>query len=189
MEKTAIFQYPVIDIIQKRWSPVLFDGKTISEQQANTLVEAAMWAPSAYNEQPWRYIVAHKGSEKFDKILAALIEFNHAWAKEASLLVVSLAKKIYSHDGKPNYHYMYDTGAANAFMINQATSMGIFSHSMGGIYYDKMRELFAIPEELEICSVIAFGYHSEASGANEQLLQREQQPRMRKAMKDVVLHK
>ncbi|MDP4685618.1 MAG: nitroreductase family protein, partial [Salibacteraceae bacterium] len=127
---------PVHSFITKRWSARSFAEKPISESELNTLIEAASWAASSMNEQPWHYLIAKKGSASFQKMVDCLMAGNQPWAKNASVLLLSLARKNFASNGKPNRHAMHDVGAANTTLLLQAANMDIYGHMMGGYHHD-----------------------------------------------------
>src|SRR3954447_8274834 len=124
---------PLDPAIRDRWSPRAFSDQSVSKESLRTLLEAARWAPSSSNEQPWRFIVVRKEeTEQFAKFVSVLVERNQMWAKNAAVLLLSLGKKTNTKTGKPNRFHMYDTGAAAVTLCIQATSMGMEAHQMGG---------------------------------------------------------
>jgi nitroreductase len=173
-------------VIAGRWSPRGFSDRTISADDLRTIFSAAIWAASSYNEQPWRFIVGRRGDATFRKILDCLGEFNQVWASSAAALVLSLAKKTFSHSGAPNRFAMHDTGAATATLTLQAIALGIHSHGMGGFDADKARAAFNIPVDFEIGAVTALGYLGDASQLPENYQKQEIAPRSRKALQEVV---
>lgn len=152
--------HPIHDLIKNRWSPRAFAEKTVESEKIDSLLEAARWAPSSFNEQPWRYVVGIKGDETHAKLTECLVEGN-AWAKAAPVLMLSVAKKLFDRNQKPNRHYLHDTGAASTIMALQATELGLFIHQMAGYDLDKARELFHIDETYEPAAMIAIGYPPE----------------------------
>lgn len=187
MVKANIFQHSIMEAITNRRSTVIFGDAGISDNNMQLLLEAASLAPSAYNEQPWQYLYAMRGTPIFDTILSTLAIPNQEWAKHAAVLVVSLSRKYLARNGEPNFHHLYDTGAANAFMMLQAESLGIGSHTMGGFNREMLRKSFSIPDDIEIASVIAFGYRSsDMKNRPENLVLREQMPRKRKASAEMI---
>jgi nitroreductase len=185
--KIANTENPVYDLIRKRWSPRAFNGEPISEKELNTIFESASWAFSSMNYQPWRYIYAHRSDENnFSLLLDCLVPFNQEWAKNASALILSLAKKKYD-DGKQNLLSLHDLGAANATLALQAQSMGIYSHFMGGFDKNKtVQNLKIESEEYEPVAFIALGYIDSPEKLNEKLLKRETAPRIRKPVSEIV---
>jgi nitroreductase len=185
MQKKAITTYPVIDLIRERWSPRCFSSAAISDTDMNTLLEAASWSFSSGNLQPWFYYYAHRGTPGFDKIVGGLSAGNQIWAKEAAVLMVSLAKKE-RDPGKPNVKSNHDLGAANMLLILQAVSMGMFGHPMGG--YDAatlIAELNIDPAVYEPVACIALGYPGDPEQLEESLKLREYAARTRKGIGEI----
>jgi nitroreductase len=146
------------NIITKRKSIRDFNSSELDEEVISTLFEAARRAPSAFNEQPWRFILADRSNkEEFDSMLDVLFEKNREWAKNASLLVIVLSKKILSKNNQLNKHYMYDTASAVANLTFQANSLDLYVHQMGG--FDKLKtiEKYLVPDEYEPVVVLAVG--------------------------------
>lgn len=188
MTKEINTQLDLIDVIKKRWSPRAFDGnKMIEIEKLNKIFEAARWAPSCSNEQPWRFIIGRKDKGyEHQKILNCLDESNQVWAKYAPLLVIVCSKKTFTHNNKINDWNEYDTGQAVAFMILQAMNEGIFAHQMAGINKDKIIEDFNIPEDFQPISVIAFGYLGDKNLLPEHLREREDKEQTRYPLSKLV---
>jgi len=180
--------YPIHSLLQKRKSGRAFEAKEISNDVLNRLLEAAKWAPSSYNEQPWRFLVTKRETAAFDLLLGSLMEANQVWAKNASALVIALSKKTFNRNDKPNRHYAYDLGSAVAHLSIQATEEGLNIRQMGGYDPQKVKENFSIPEELEAFAVLAIGYPSATPEKvlNEQYLQMELAPQTRKEQDEFV---
>jgi nitroreductase len=143
MQKPALSDSPVHELIRDRWSPRSFADKAIPEEMLRSLFEAARWAPSSNNEQPWAYLVATKDDPvNFNKILGALVEFNASWARNATALAIAVAKKTFAKSGAPNRNAEYDTGAATALLSVEATAHGLAVHQMAGFDPEKAREAF-----------------------------------------------
>ncbi|MBI3123976.1 MAG: nitroreductase family protein [Ignavibacteriales bacterium] len=185
MIKEAKTEHKVHELIKKRWSARSFSEKEITQEELDTILEAAGWAFSAMNYQPWRYIYAFKkDSENFSKLADCLAGSNKTWAKEASVLIMSLAKKNYDN-GVPNKAALHDVGAANATLILQAVSMNIYGHLMGGFDKQKAIELFNIDiTEYEPIVFIALGYLDTPEKLEEPFKTREVTPRTRKAISE-----
>ncbi len=185
MIKEAKTEHKVHELIKKRWSARSFSEKEITQVELDTILEAAGWAFSAMNYQPWRYIYAFKkDSENFSKLADCLTGSNRIWAKEASVLIMSLAKKNYD-DGVLNKSALHDVGAANATLMLQATSMNIYGHLMGGFDKEKAVELFNIDKaEYEPVVFIALGYLDKPEKLKEPFKTREVTPRTRKAISE-----
>lgn len=149
---------PIHELLERRFSPREFTEEPVPRETIRRLLEAARWAPSSFNEQPWRFIVASKESPReFDALLACLGEKNQEWAKEAPLLMLSVAKKTFTRNDKPNRHSWHDVGLAVSQLIVQATHEGLYVHQMAGFDADEARETYAIPEEFEPVAAIAIG--------------------------------
>ena len=181
LRKHASTEFPVIDLITKRWSPRAFSHKPILKQDLNTLFEAASWAASSRNEQPWRYIYAiRKNREEFDRIHSCLTEGNQDWTIDAPVLMICLAEKLFSETGKVNPHSQHDLGSANTTLLLQARSMHIFGHMMAGFKKEKTIETFHIPNHLEPVCFMALGYLGNARTLNDKNLESELSSRKRK---------
>lgn len=153
---------PIHELLQKRFSPRNFEDRTVSKETIRTLIEAARWAPSSWNEQPWRFIVANQDDpDEFDKLLECLVPGNREWAKTAPVLMLSAAKLTFTKNDKPNRHAYHDVGLAVSQLIVQATALGLYVHQMAGFDVDKARETYAIPEGFDPVAAIAIGYSSE----------------------------
>ena len=187
MIKTAVTRLPVIDLIKNRWSARAFSDQNLSEEHLLTLVEAASWAPSSINEQPWRYRYGLKGTVAFDQMWECLLIGNQPWAKNAAALVLCTAKKTFAKNGNPNRHALHDTGMANAFLMLQATQMGIYGHIMAGYDPAKLRETFQLSEDEEDVCIIALGFLGSPEQLDEPFRTREVTPRSRRAVEDFVL--
>jgi nitroreductase len=173
-------------VIAHRWSPRAFADKPVSSDDLKKIFEAARWAASSFNEQPWRFLVGRKGDETYKKIFDTLVEFNQGWAKSAPVLVLSAAKKTFTHNGSPNNYGVHDTGAATATLTLQATALGLHTHGMAGFDTAKARAAFNIPDDFEIGAVTAIGYLGDAETLPEGLKTQETAPRSRKPLEEVV---
>ncbi len=176
----------VPDLILKRWSPRAFADKEVQDGDLERLFVAASWAASSFNEQPWRFFLGRRGDETYKKIFDSLVEFNQAWAKSAPVLILSIGKKTFSHNGAPNGYALHDTGAATAYLSLQATALGFHTHSMAGFDKDLARASFGIPSDYEIGAVTAVGYFGDPSILPEQMQQTEAAPRSRKPVSEFV---
>jgi nitroreductase len=179
---------PVHELIRNRWSPRAFADKPVSEEVLRSLFEAARWAPSSNNEQPWAYIVATKeDKENFHKILGTLVEFNQGWAKNASALAIAVVKLAFAKNQAPNRNAQYDTGAATALLSVEATARGLVVHQMAGFDPEKARKTFGIPEGWDAIAAIAIGYPGSPDSLPPKLKDRELAPRTRKPIREFVM--
>jgi nitroreductase len=188
MHKPAPIDFPVHELIRDRWSPRSFADKVIPEEVLRSLFEAARWAPSSNNEQPWAYIVATKDDKvNFNKILGTLVEFNASWAKNAAALAIAVAELTFAKTHAPNRNAQYDTGAATAFLSVEATARGLAVHQMAGFDPDRARQAFAIPEGWEALAAIAIGYPGSPDALPPKLRDRELAPRTRKPIREFAM--
>lgn len=186
MENPTKNKYPVYPLIKMRWSPRAFSDKPVEKEKLQSLFEAARWAPSSMNEQPWRFIVGQKGEATWEKIHDSLVEFNQRWAIQAPVLVVNLAKKTFTYKGRDNTTFMYDTGQAVAFLIIEAVNQGLVAHQMGGFHAEKISELFGIPEDFLPISVTAIGYQGDPMQLPEDMIKPEFRERERRTLNEQV---
>jgi nitroreductase len=188
MQKPAPSDFPVHQLIRDRWSPRAFADKAIPKDVLRSLFEAARWAPSSNNEQPWAYLVATKDhKENFDKMLGVLVEFNAGWAKSAAVLALAIAKLTFAQNNAPNRNGQYDTGAASAWLTVEATSQGLAVHQMAGFDPEKARQAFGIPAGWEAIAALAFGYPGDPDSLPQKLKDRELAPRTRKPLSEFVM--
>ena len=185
--KKAKTDYPIHPLIANRWSPRVFSDQELSDQDLNRLFEAARWAASSNNYQPWRFIVTKKGTAAYQKAFDCLAEFNQGWV-DSPILVLAGFKKEFDK-GKENFHALHDLGLALGNLSIQAEHMGIALHHMAGLNWKKVHEIFSVPEGYHIATAIAIGY----TGGNindlpEDLQQQERAPRKRKPQKDFVFY-
>jgi nitroreductase len=159
MEKPAETQYPIEEILRRRWSPRAFSDRPVEPEKLQSLFEAARWAPSCFNEQPWSFIVASKQKpDEHARLLSCLVEGNQRWASKAPVLMVSVAKLNFDKTGKPNRHAFHDVGLAMGNMLVQATALGLFVHQMAGFSPEKVREIYGVPDGFEPVAAMAIGY-------------------------------
>lgn len=188
MEKPAITALDIHPVIKNRWSPRSFSDKAVSSEQLQRILEAARWAPSSFNEQPWRFIVGIKGDETYSKLYDCLVEFNQIWAGNAPVLVLAIGKKT-SAKGEENTVYQYDVGQSMAYITLQAEAEGLKSHQMGGFSKTKARDLFNIPEDFNPMVMSAIGYQDEPEKLKPDFANMEKQPRARKPLSELVFSK
>jgi len=187
MEKPAQTTYPIHDLIRRRWSPRAFSDRMVEPEKLQSLFEAARWAPSCFNDQPWRFIVCTKQNpEAHARLVGCLADANVPWAKNAPVLILSVAKAAFSHNDKPNRHALHDVGMAIENLIIQAMALGLWVHQMAGYDAAKARQVFAIPEGYEPVAAIAIGYEGDPQNLPDPLRERELGPRSRKPLSDLV---
>ncbi len=187
--KSSELEHPVLEVIATRRSSRAYASNPIDKEKIDALFEAARWAPSSMNEQPWAYLYATKDQpELYNKILDALLESNRLWAQEAPLLIMSMARKTHARNGAINSAARYDTGAANAFLSLQATQFGLNVHQMGGFDRQKAMLNLNIPDTHEPIVIMAIGYLGDAENLPENLKQRETAPRERYTQKYFVMN-
>jgi nitroreductase len=187
LERKAETSVPIHELLSERWSPRAFDNRAVEPEKLRSLVEAARWAASSYNAQPWYFIVATKDDpENFNRVLESFVEFNRGWAKSAPVVGLSVAGLKFENNGEPNRHAFHDVGQAAANLALQATSLGLQIHQMAGILPDKARQLFSIPDGYEAVAGFALGYPGDPASLPDQLRQRELAPRVRKPVTSFV---
>lgn len=187
LNKKAKTQYIVNDLITNRWSPRAFKDEAIPDESLFTLLEAASWAASSMNEQPWRFIYARKGEEAFGKIASALMDGNK-WATEAPVLIATVIKKTFVRNGKPNSSAKHDLGLAIGNLSIQATDLGIGLHQMGGFTPNLISEQFELTDDFEPITIIALGYFGNPENLSDQLKERELAERTRKSLSEIAFH-
>jgi len=188
LEKPAETENPVHELIQRRWSPRAFAARAIEPEKLRSVLEAARWAASCFNEQPWSFIVAAKETEgdAYERLLSCLVEANALWAGRAPVLMISIARLTFARNDKPNRHAFHDVGQAAAHLALQAAALGLAVHQMAGFDVSKAREQFNIPEGFEPVAAIALGYPGEPEDLPEDLRAKELGPRARRPLEEFV---
>jgi len=187
MEKPATPDHEIIEPLRQRWSPRAFDQRSVEPEKIRALLEAARWAPSGYNDQPWRFIVARReDSASFERLAACLMPMNQTWAAKAPVLMLSVARLAFGHDDRPNRHALHDVGLAVGQLLAQATALGLAVHQMGGFDPQQARHAFQIPEGFEPVAAIAVGYPGEPEQLEDALRERELGPRVRRSQREFV---
>ena len=188
MQKPAPSDFPVHELIRERWSPRAFADKPVPRDVLRSIFEAARWAPSSNNEQPWAYMVASRDDKaSFEKMLSVLVEFNANWAKTAPVLALAVAELAFAKNNVPNRNAQYDTGAATALLSVEATARGLAVHQMAGFDPEKARHVFGIPAGWEAIAAIAIGYPGDPASLPQPLKDREMAPRTRKPINEFVM--
>ena len=186
-ERVAETSVPLLVVLAARWSPRAVDPSVpVEEDQLVAALEAARWSPSASNTQPWRFIVARRGTELHAKIDDALIGFNREWAGSAQVLIAAYAEET-DADGNVRPWAQYDLGQAIAHLSVQAHADGLFVHQMGGVEREALRVLPGVEDRYTPVSVIALGELGDASSLSEKLQEREAAPRVRRPLSDTVI--
>lgn len=179
------FNYEILEEIKKRWSPRAFDNsKNVKGEDIMALIEAARYAPSCFNEQPWKFIIADN-EEKLQKMRSVLTASNQVWANKAPVLMLILSRKTFELDGKDNYWNMFDAGCAWGFLSLEATRRGIMTHAMGGFNKASAKSIFKISEEYNPITVVAVGYYGDPDELPQDLLEKEK-PGIRKSANEEI---
>jgi nitroreductase len=188
MLRPAPTEFPVNELIRNRWSPRAFSDKAIPPEVLGSLFEAARWAPSSSNEQPWAFLVATREDRvNFEKSLEALVEFNANWVKHAYVAGFAVSELNFAKTGSPNRNAFYDTGAAMALLSMEATSRGLFVHQMAGFDPEMVRKNFVVPAGWEAIAAFAIGYPGDPNSLPEPYRSRENAPRTRKPLAEFVM--
>lgn len=185
--KKATTDHPIHELLAERWSPYGFRDRPVSQDDLRSLFEAARWAPSSYNEQPWRYIVATKDNPgEFKRLLSCLVEANQAWAKAAPVLALGVVSLRFSRNNKENRAAVHDLGLAAGNLLVEATARGLSVHQMIGILPGKAREIYGLPEGFEAWTALAIGYSANPDDLPDVLKERDLMPRQRKPLSAFV---
>ena len=187
MKKTAPTDHPVHALIADRWSPYGFSARPIPPAELRSILEAARWAPSSYNDQPWIYLLATKAdAEQHGVLVSCLVEGNRGWATTAPVLLLGLTRRISARNGEPNAACEHDLGLASANLSLEATSRGISVHQMSGILRDRIREVFSLPDDITPVTALALGYCAAHGDVPENLVDRHTRPRERRALASFI---
>jgi len=187
MEKPADVHFPIHDLLSRRWSPRAFATRPVEAEKIQRLLEAARWAPSCFNEQPWVFIMATTNQPTDHvKLLNCLVDGNQVWAKRAPLLMITVAKEHFDHNGQPNRHAFHDVGLAVGNLVVQATAMDLVVHQMGGILPEAIRDSYSLPSGYEPVTGLAIGYPGDLNTLPEEIRERERAPRSRKSVQEFV---
>jgi len=178
-------QYPVDELFLDRWSPRAMSGEGLSDEELMTLFEAARWAPSSYNNQPWRILYARRDTGQWETFFNLLVEGNQSWAKDAAALLLFISKETFDFNGQPYPTHSFDTGAAWENLALQATMLGLVTHGMQGFDYERARAELNIPEGFRVEAMIAAGRPGDPAQLPESLRAREA-PSGRKALSEIT---
>ena len=186
ISKIANTDFPIHNLIARRWSARAFSTKTVEKSKLLSILEAARWAPSSRNEQPWRYIVfTDENPEKLNIARSVLLEINN-YAKRAPILICAITKKYYSDNGIYNKLHFHDLGAADENMFLESFNQGLIMHEMGGFDRDKARRVFNVPDEYEIGIMVAIGYQDSHDILPERYKEKAFSPRERKSLSEIA---
>ena len=187
MRKPAPADRPIHPLLAERWSPYAFTREGVVEDDLLALFEAARWAASSYNEQPWRFIVARREEPAaFAKVLSCLVPFNQGWAGHAPVLALGLVQTLRPGDGSPNAAAQHDLGLAAASLTVEATHRGLAVHQMSGIVADRIRDAWALPDDVLPLTALAIGYAASLAATPEDLRDRQRRPRERRCLPGFV---
>jgi len=185
--KRADAEFPIHEVLASRYSPFVFEDRDIPPADLRSIFEAARWAPSSFNEQPWRYVLAPKNvPEEFARMLSCLTDSNQQWAKSAAVLALAITRIVFSRNGKPNRMAFHDLGWATATLTYEAVSRGIYVHPMAGILPDRARELYSVPPEFEVVTGLALGYQVPPERVPSEWQQKELAGRSRRPQAETV---
>jgi nitroreductase len=169
--------HPIDPLFLERWSPRAFDGSKLSDTELFTILEAARWAPSSFNHQPWRFVYAHRESAHWERFVGLLLPFNAMWARHAAVLLFILSDTMIQlprdKEQSLSHSHSFDAGAAWAFMALQATRLGIHTHGMAGVDFDRARKELSIPDSFRIEAAIAIGRLGDKSKLPPEMQGRE----------------
>lgn len=186
-DKKASTDYPIHELLAERWSPYGFEDRPVAQADLRSLFEAARWAASSYNEQPWSFFVATKENPvEFAQLLSCLVEGNQVWAKAAPVLALGVVSLRFSRNNKDNRAAVHDLGLAAGNLVVEATVRGLCVHQMIGILPDRAREVYHIPEHSEAWTGMAIGYKSDPAKLPDALKERDLTPRQRKPLSQFV---
>jgi nitroreductase len=185
-EKTRKSTFEINSIILNRWSPRSFTGQELDDKELFSLFEAARWAPSSFNNQPWRFIYAKRNSPHWNLLFGLLADGNKPWCSNASVLVVIVSKKTFDYNGKPSITHKFDAGAAWENLAIQAVAQGLATHGMQGFDYERAKKELGVPDDYEVMAMVAIG----KKGPKEKLpddLQKKEAPNDRKPLSEIVM--
>lgn len=186
-QKQARPDHPIHELIAQRWSPYAFADRPVSDADLRSLFEAARWAASSYNEQPWTYILATKAdADAFARLHSCLVEGNRGWTAAVPVLAIGCTSLRFARNGQPNPAAIHDLGLASATLTFEATARGLVVHQMIGILPDTARELYRIPEGVQPVTGLAIGYAADPAALPEKYRERDLAPRPRKPLSEFV---
>ena len=187
-EETVIRKatYPIDSLFLNRWSPRSMTGEELDDNKIMTLFEAARWAPSSFNNQPWRFIYAKRNTQYWDRIFNLLLEGNKKWASNAAVLVVVVSRKNFEYNDQYSITHQYDAGAAWENLALQASLKGLVAHGMQGFDYESARKALEVPDNFDVMAMIAIGKRGSKDKLPEDL-QKKELPNDRKPLNEIVM--
>ena len=185
--KLASTDHPIQELFARRWSPYFYETRSVPDADLRAVFEAARWAPSSYNEQPWRFIVAdRRNAEEFGAALGCLWDANKGWAQSAPILIFGVYSRFFALNGTANRAAEHDLGLATENLILEATARGLHAHPMIGVHPDKVKACYGIPDGYETLTALALGYKADPSDSVPVLKERDSTPRTRKRQDEFV---
>ncbi len=178
--------YEIAPLILNRWSPRALSGEELTDDELMPLFEAGRWAPSSYNAQLWRFLYAKRDTTHWDVFFDFLVEGNKGWAKNASVLVVVISRKNFEYNEQPAVTHVFDAGAAWENLALEATRRGLVAHGMEGFDYAKARKVLQIPDNYDVCAMIAIGKRGRKEDLPEKY-QAGEQPNDRRPLNEIVI--
>ena len=179
-------EHDITPLILNRWSPRALSGEEISDKELMALFEAARWAPSSYNNQPWRFIYAKRNTPHWNKLFSLMVEFNQNWTKNAAVLIVVTSKNTFDHNGKPSRTHSFDTGSAWENLALEATHRGLVTHGMEGFDYDRAKKELEIPNDYTVEAMIAIGKRGKMEDLPADM-QKNEKPSTRRPLREIVM--
>ncbi len=187
MDKPAPTSESIHALLKRRFSPLAFSSEPVTADVLRRIFEAARWAPSSFNEQPWRFVLARREDEEsFERLLDCVIDKNREWAAAAPVLALSVARTTFAGSGQPNRHALHDVGLAVCQLTTQATALGVAVHQIAGFDVEAARAAFAVPEPFEPVAVLAIGYPGDPDALPAKLREKERAARRRMPLTDLV---
>jgi nitroreductase len=186
LENSRTPGYAISSLILNRWSPRAMSSEELADEELMSLFEAARWAPSSFNNQPWRFVYAKRNTEHWDGLFGLLVDFNKSWAKDAGALVVIASRKNFEYNESPSPTHQFDTGAAWENLALEASARGIVAHGMGGFDHDRARKELEIPDGYDVLAMVAIGRKASKDRLAPELQAREL-PSDRKPLSEIVM--
>lgn len=178
---------PILDVLSQRWSPRAFSPRAVETEKLTTLFEAARWAPSCYNDQPWSFFVTRRGVDaNHEALLSCLMAANQAWAATAPVLILNCVRKNFSHNGKPNRWAFYDLGLAVGNLLSEATHQGLLVHQMAGFDLELAQRALSLPDDHDAVAVMAIGYLGDPATLPAGVEEKSPAQRERKAVAEFI---